>query len=252
MCPPQWFSMRPFAPRAKPAPSHWAQLPLGPWLSAQISAQLAQLPPFSPHARLATLGYLSQQLQWPLPPSAQRLAILPSPHAEPAPCDLYGDFSALPLKNGALDGCLLAHQLAWQPQPHAVLREIERVLVDDGWLMITGFNPLGWVSVKRYAPFNQQRLDLGARLYHPQRIIDWLQLLGFEIYCDVRLGHTLMTLCPQLCARWPLLLRYDALCASSYFIAAQKRRVPLTPARPHWQPLPSLSPEIATGMALQG
>lgn len=93
--------------------------------------------------------------------------------------DLHCDPAALPLSAASIDLLILPHTLDFHPDPHAVLREAERVLVPDGKLMLTGFNPWSlWgltrqVKRKRGTPWCGNFLGLS-------RVKDWLALLSLE------------------------------------------------------------------------
>ncbi|VTP60588.1 Methyltransferase domain [Serratia rubidaea] len=59
------------------------------------------------------------------------------------------DAYQLPFAAKSVDACLLAHSLPYADDPHRMLREVDRILIDDGWLVISSFNPLsllGWRS----------------------------------------------------------------------------------------------------------
>lgn len=47
----------------------------------------------------------------------------------------------LPFITNSVNACLLAHTLCYVEGPHHLLSEVDRVLIDDGWLVISGFNP---------------------------------------------------------------------------------------------------------------
>ncbi|HBO38060.1 MAG TPA: SAM-dependent methyltransferase, partial [Pasteurellaceae bacterium] len=48
------------------------------------------------------------------------------------------------------DACLLANTLNFSQDPHQLLREVHRVLNDDGYLFLSLFNPAGKLLFKRY------------------------------------------------------------------------------------------------------
>lgn len=52
----------------------------------------------------------------------------------------------------SVDVCLLAHTLPWCTDPHRLLREADRVLIDDGWLVISGFNPISLMGLRKLVP----------------------------------------------------------------------------------------------------
>jgi SAM-dependent methyltransferase len=101
---------------------------------------------------------------------------------------LLADFSALPFPANSLDLVVLPHALELSTDPHATLREVERVLVPEGRVVICGLNPLSlWGFRQRRAHWYQQ-LGFG-QMFLPQngqfiayfRLRDWLRLFGFEV-----------------------------------------------------------------------
>lgn len=99
---------------------------------------------------------------------------------ETTPCDLAGDFTALPLASQSVDLVILPHTLEFHPDPHQVLREIERVLIPEGRVLIVGFNPLSlWGLRCRIAPRNT--FPWNGQYLSVVRLRDWLKLLGFEV-----------------------------------------------------------------------
>ena len=54
---------------------------------------------------------------------------------------LICDQHALPVGSDSVDVMVLSHVLEFDPHPHQILREMERVLIGDGHVVIIGFNP---------------------------------------------------------------------------------------------------------------
>jgi SAM-dependent methyltransferase len=98
------------------------------------------------------------------------------------------EFEALPFSENSLDLLILPHSLELSPDPHATLREAERVLVPEGKLIICGFNPLSLWGFKQKRSHFYKRLSFGD-LYLPEagefigyrRLRDWLRLLNFDV-----------------------------------------------------------------------
>jgi SAM-dependent methyltransferase len=101
---------------------------------------------------------------------------------------LVTDFEALPFPENSLDLLVLPHSLELSQDPHATLREAERVLVPEGRLIVCCFNPLSLWGLKQKRSHLYKKLNLGE-LYLPEagefisyrRLRDWLKLLNFEL-----------------------------------------------------------------------
>src|SRR5882672_5382345 len=116
---------------------------------------------------------------------------LSSTRAAGAPAHSNGDlqvavihrYEELPFAANSIDLVVLPHILEFAEEPHQVLREVDRVLVPEGQVVITGFNPASLWGLR------QSLTRLGARPFLPRsghfialpRIKDWLQLLSFEV-----------------------------------------------------------------------
>ena len=99
---------------------------------------------------------------------------------------LWCDAHALPFGSDALDLVLLPHTLELSHDPHTVLREVARVLMPEGRVLISGVNPAslwgmhtwsrrfpGW---QKLPPMPDDRSLIGYG-----RLRDWLKLLGLEL-----------------------------------------------------------------------
>jgi SAM-dependent methyltransferase len=104
---------------------------------------------------------------------------------------LYCDFDALPFANHSLDLVVLPHALELSRDPHLTLREVERVLVPEGRVMIAGFNPASLWGLRQRLGRARRAVGPGGRssLFLPRtgeflgywRLRDWLRLLSFEV-----------------------------------------------------------------------
>ncbi len=131
-----------------------------------------------PHRWLATDSVL------PASPAGDPLL----PRSEVA---LHCDFDALPFDSQSLDLVVLPHGLELARDPHLALREVERVLVPEGRVVIVGFNPTSLWGLRQRLGGLRGRIASGgnARLFLPsageflryRRLRDWLRLLSFEV-----------------------------------------------------------------------
>lgn len=115
------------------------------------------------------------------------------PDLQPAGCSavapsLFTEFSALPFEANSIDLVVLPHSLELNPDPHATLREVERVLVPEGKVVISCLNPASLWGLRQRRAHLYRRLGFG-QLYLPdagefigyRRLRDWLRLLNFEV-----------------------------------------------------------------------
>ncbi len=86
----------------------------------------------------------------------------------------------LPLANQSIDLLVLPHVLEFSVDPHAVLREAERVLVPEGRLLITGFNPWSLWGLRRMRSSNGIAPWQSSHPIALPRLKDWLALLDLE------------------------------------------------------------------------
>jgi len=92
-------------------------------------------------------------------------------------------FEELPFASQSIDLVVMPHVLEFADEPHQVLREVDRVLVPEGQVVITGFNPASLWGARQSlcrvgaAPF----LPPAGQLIRLPRIKDWLKLLSFEV-----------------------------------------------------------------------
>ncbi len=100
-------------------------------------------------------------------------------------------FDALPFDANSLDLVVLPHALELARDPHLALREVERVLVPEGRVIIVGFNPASLWGARQRLGRARRSLGWGRgdALFLPsageflgyRRLRDWLRLLSFEV-----------------------------------------------------------------------
>lgn len=94
--------------------------------------------------------------------------------------DVLCDMTALPFASHSIDLVVLPHVLEFSQDPHQILREVERILIPEGQVVIVGFNPFSLWGLKCRLdrtgdfPWNGNYLST-------TRLKDWLKLLSFEV-----------------------------------------------------------------------
>lgn len=155
---------------------------------------------------------------------------------------IVGASQLLPITADSIDAMILVHTLDFSPDPHQVLREVERVLIPEGRVIVIGFNPYSlWGLWRLFGRWRGSLPWCGNFLSYP-RMNDWLTLLGFGVErMDVmefrpptksnrfesieRVGRRV----------WPML-------AGIYVVRAVKRVSRITPVGQRWSRLRVLGP----------
>ncbi len=157
---------------------------------------------------------------------------------------VHGDVSQLPLTSGSVDVVVMPHLLEYQQQPHQVLREVERVLIPEGHVVILCFNPWSLFGVRRLLQGWREHAPWSGHFYTPMRLKDWLSLLGFDTvqlrYYFHRPPLQQVSLIGKLWRMEELGRRFFAPLGGGYLLVAKKRVATLTPIKPRWRTARSL------------
>jgi len=157
----------------------------------------------------------------------------------------------LPIASDCIDTVVMPHTLEFTEDPHQVLREVDRILIPEGHVVILGFNPWSLWMVWRLALGWRGKPPWCGRFVSQARLKDWLQLLGFDIIQSQRyffrppLNHKgimrRLRFLDHIGQRWVSIF------GAGYVVVAQKRVVTLTPLKPRWQSVRGqvTSPELA-------
>jgi len=94
------------------------------------------------------------------------------------------DFVSVPEDLGvatdSIDAVFLPHVLETTDDPHAVLRQVDRILRPDGHVVVAGFNAWGWWGLRHY--LSRRRFPAGGqRMVSEHRLRDWLHLLDYHV-----------------------------------------------------------------------
>jgi SAM-dependent methyltransferase len=87
----------------------------------------------------------------------------------------------LPFATGSLHGVVLHHSLELVRDPRAAIKEVERVLVPGGKLIICGFNPFSLYGLRRLCASVIVDPMSERKLINPIRLFDWLELLDLKL-----------------------------------------------------------------------
>lgn len=165
---------------------------------------------------------------------------------------LLADFTALPFPSSSLDLVVLPHTLEFSADPHATLREVERVLVPEGRVVICGMNPTSLWGFKQSRAHLYQRMGHGS-LFLPEggdfigywRLRDWLRLLSFEVEQGEFGCYRPALRSEKWLQRFEWMDRVGArwwpIFGAAYFLVAVKRVRGMRLLEPAWKAKPALA-----------
>jgi SAM-dependent methyltransferase len=153
------------------------------------------------------------------------------------PAHIVCEPTRLAIASDTIDAVILPHTLERIPSPHALLREVDRVLRPDGQLIVLSFAPTGAWGLRHL--FSPGGYPAGQkRMIREGRLRDWLELLSFEVASGRRYCHTLPLERIRRVGTFPKeewAQRWLPMLCGGYLLHAQKRVQILTPIRPAWR-----------------
>jgi SAM-dependent methyltransferase len=212
--------------------SQWLDSSLGRYLLAHEQGYLDQVTP-------DIFGFFALQLSLP---GIDLLRESRIPHrfrvGPAADADALTLLQQLPIASQCVDLVVAPHVLEFTDHPHEVLREIDRIMMPEGRLILIGFNPWSLWGLKRHlsgpaeAPWNGRYVSL-------PRIRDWLRLLGF----DVTAGRLACYAPPLADQRWRERFRFMEAAGDRwwgvgggiYMLQAVKRVIGMRLIAPQWR-----------------
>ncbi len=145
----------------------------------------------------------------------------------------------LPITMDSIDVVLLPHILEYSKDAHKLLREIERILIPEGYAVIIGINPFSLWGLWHILFCWWDKMPWGGRLISVSRMKDWLSLLDFEIEKVKYFFFSPPLSNIKLLKKFLPLERLGKYCypifGGIYIVVAKKRIAPLTPVRMKWR-----------------
>ncbi|MDA8416370.1 MAG: methyltransferase domain-containing protein [Betaproteobacteria bacterium] len=165
---------------------------------------------------------------------------------------LRADPCALPLATQSMDLVVLPHALEFAEHPHALLREVDRVMRPEGRLVILGFNPRSLWGMRQLFSLDRRSPPWSGHFLSLSRIKDWLTLLGFEMNS----GRFAAYAPPLQSQRWLRRFHFMELAGDRwwgvgggiYLLQAIKRVHGVRLLTPRWQPQAVVEPALAAAV----
>ena len=157
-----------------------------------------------------------------------------------ASVSLLAEPENLPFESQSIDLLLLPHVLECSFEPHQVLREAARVLMPEGRVVVSGFNPWSLWGGRSRVPGLDPIMPVPAHMQvSVARLKDWLKLLSFE----TDRGHFGCYAPPvetdKWLQRWRFMEaagdRWWPVCGAVYVVSAVKRVAAMNLVGPSWK-----------------
>ena len=156
---------------------------------------------------------------------------------------------SIPIATDSVDVVLLPHTLEFERDPHEILREVDRILIPEGHVVVLGFNPWSLWGLWRLFLGRCGRAPWCGDFLTQTRIRDWMALLGFDVVMvrsfffrppiQKRGVMEKLGFMEKIGKRlWPRL-------SGAYVLVAKKQVTTLTPHRPRWRPRQGMMGGIA-------
>ncbi|QCR35223.1 methyltransferase domain-containing protein [Nissabacter sp. SGAir0207] len=201
-------------------PRSWEEIPRGEAFRAALEQQLQPWWPKMYGYHLLKLGNLSAGIDSEKCPISHQVNVGLCGEG----LQVLADPVQLPFAEKSVDACLIAHTLAYARDPHRILREVDRVLIDDGWLVMTNFNLFSLLGVGKLLPWVRHRQPMAAQMFTQMRLLDWLGLLNYEV-----MYHSRVHVLPWGRQGGKMLSAHLPALGCVGVMVARKRTLPLTP-----------------------
>jgi SAM-dependent methyltransferase len=152
---------------------------------------------------------------------------------------VQGDPHHLPFASSSVDLVVLPHILEFDPNPHQILREVERILVPEGSAVVAGFNPFSLWGLRRAFAGRRGEPPWQGHYLSVPRLRDWFALLG----CETRGGAFGCYAPPVRQEKWlqrwhfmePAGDRWWPVAGAAYILQAIKRQHGMRLVTPKWK-----------------
>jgi SAM-dependent methyltransferase len=229
----------------------WYKSPLGQHLLSREQALVDEMLGRRFGYHLLQLGCADLQLHHQSP-MGHKFAFTPFLRASSGH-QAVAETDAIPLMTASVDCVLLHHALDYAADQHQLLREVTRVLIAGGHVVIVGFNPFSTWGVRSKLWLRNTHSPWHARMLHSLRVCDWLKLLDFQVD-EIRYAEYALPINTPAVIRYSNWMEKPAAklnwpTGAVYVIAARKQVLPLTPvqSRRRRRAVPTLALPLTEG-----
>jgi SAM-dependent methyltransferase len=220
--------------------AEWLNTPAGQyvqrWEQKKVDAMVANV--FGYHAIQVGLSQYDF-LQANRIPYKGRTCLSVEPGQSLSGAAVFAEPENLPFDSQSIDLLVLPHVLECSAAPHQVLREAERVLMPEGRVVISGFNPWSLWGAHERVPGLDPIMPVPAHMQVSlARLKDWFKLLSFEVDRGHFGCYAPPCLSDKWIDRWAFMEaagdRWWPVCGAVYMVSAVKRVAGVRLIGPAW------------------
>ncbi len=225
----------------------WADIPAGAKLQQAESNIINDRLQYCFGQHLIKVGRLSSAIQTPSSLIDHQINLVSSIDVNES-FGLVTEFDEIAIQSNSIDAIIVNHVIEYCADPHQVLRELHRILLPNGNMVISIFNPFSFLLFYKFLPGGQYHNFKHGRFFSVGRIKDWMDLLGFEVVDEQKLffsklGQESETLDAST---WPKIVKSVLpWCAGVTVLTVKKREWPLTPIRPRLRYKTVFNPSVS-------
>lgn len=152
--------------------------------------------------------------------------------------DVCARSAFLPIANDSVDLVVIMHHLSTTAEPHALLREVSRILIPEGKLIVIDFNPVSLWGVRHFFQSWLEQIPWSGHFFSASRLNDWMQLLGFSLQKHLRAGYLPPIQQPRILRHLSWLEKgmrnWIRFSSALNVLVYDNNTMPLTPVRERW------------------
>lgn len=160
--------------------NQWFESPQGADLLRQERALCEQILPDMFGYHLLQLGFGAPHPLWESSPIHHRVYVAEKMMQSEASLLVTG-LDDLAIATDSVDVAVLHHCLDFTLHPQRVLREVSRVVIPGGKIVIVGFNPVSLWGLWRLMKIQSANVPWCGRFLSPYRLSDWLGVLDLHV-----------------------------------------------------------------------
>ena len=146
---------------------------------------------------------------------------------------------AIPLASESVDVAVLPHTLEFDRDPHQILREVDRILIAEGHVVVLGFNPWSIWGLRSLLHRRGLTAPWCGDFLSITRIKDWMALLGYDVVAIQGFFYRPPFEHKGIMRKLKFMERAGKKLwpggAACYTLVAKKRMTTITPIKPRWR-----------------